>query len=1032
MRREAGWLSREELSSQALVVFDELSGVVDGWALDEEHPAPSPDPRPLLDPPHTNRVLLIDGDRGAGKTTILLSLLRSWDARCEPKDKSLWPGGIAEVRRAAPLVIPTEVIDLHTLGDATTVELVVAAALDRQRKRVVIAHEEVAPPRWQAPRPDDLPSLSERWRALVRAVTARSTFDPKDRKGQDPDLFAEELSTEGLEAMVVQRAFRHYVDRLLYHLRQRFPASLLVVPIDDADMQPRLLPSLMRAMRMLYHPRVAYLLTGNSSLFYDTLRAENGRIGVRVYDRVIPPDQRFSLGDRHWDPLAFAPPSADRPQSMGDLLADVRVEPVLRPTGEPSPKTLGALLGDIVSVRLIREALDRAKVDGAAPRLLIAVGRGLAHRADLLDAAEALGWPRPVPLSDPVPADQARLAGGGVLVLVEPTAHDPGLASLLPFVGAEWGTRIVVVAPTDVSLGAPFTYHIHDRFPGEAFLCGTLVSPVQGRKVALGTLRDLYDLALQLRGSATPYTHACFVARRQVELAVGLDDEAHRRLREMLGDRRLDLTGITWSRAQEATYSTTVDVVEELEVRIVASLPHRLDAALLGAGRNGGPAPLGAALSAALEAVWDAAVGEPGVEVLEGSTAQIFAGLLRTEVTLEDGAVVTLPWPLPEWRRFWAWHLVIQQVEAAVASQRQVASVDLLPLALELLGPETSRGLAPKLGPLAAPEAGAGRQGSAALLAWLESTSHRADPATRRIGLAHAFSRAGLDLSRAVRLDRELRRRMPDHPWYVRVDPPVTFDERLKAMLVGAGYSDLHTRVRRSLLQALTERDLPATVTELAAMEPAQARAELVRHAFSPDERPLVQLGELPAPKIVSRGAWVLLDGTSSSTFAVSVPGLDAKSVLGRLLVRLEWDRAASSAGLPHLASRGAFPIRDGLEWPIPRLRKLSHLEELLEAWNMCVELAKDQEELARALIFLSARLIGTADDAPIAVEHVPPWPEVAGYVREVLDHGTPAARTWGVDLRRLFGGLPAGAQEALARFGPAKTKKPRRRPETS
>ncbi|HYO78809.1 MAG TPA: hypothetical protein VE010_20275, partial [Thermoanaerobaculia bacterium] len=72
----------------------------------------------------------------------------------------------------------------------------------------------------------------------------------------------------------LQAKFRLFADALCkeYTATTRaMETPLFVMCIDDADMKPLVSVRLLEALRVLYHPRVAFLLTGNSDLFVNML-----------------------------------------------------------------------------------------------------------------------------------------------------------------------------------------------------------------------------------------------------------------------------------------------------------------------------------------------------------------------------------------------------------------------------------------------------------------------------------------------------------------------------------------------------------------------------------------------------------------------------------------------------------------------------------------------------------------------------------------------------------------------------------------
>ncbi|MFX8805482.1 hypothetical protein ABTM67_20120, partial [Acinetobacter baumannii] len=70
------------------------------------------------------------------------------------------------------------------------------------------------------------------------------------------------------------RHFRRFVNGLTDDYARAFgQRPLFVIPIDDADMNPRRAVELVELLRNLWHPRVAFVLTGHSQLFLACLRA---------------------------------------------------------------------------------------------------------------------------------------------------------------------------------------------------------------------------------------------------------------------------------------------------------------------------------------------------------------------------------------------------------------------------------------------------------------------------------------------------------------------------------------------------------------------------------------------------------------------------------------------------------------------------------------------------------------------------------------------------------------------------------------
>ena len=103
-----------QLSAQQRACFQEISSRVERIAKEAYWPHERRQARRSLDVERRNRVLLIDGPRGSGKTTVLLSLLAQW---LRPRQR-----GDRDADRVH--VVPVEIVDLHPMP--ATANLVVA------------------------------------------------------------------------------------------------------------------------------------------------------------------------------------------------------------------------------------------------------------------------------------------------------------------------------------------------------------------------------------------------------------------------------------------------------------------------------------------------------------------------------------------------------------------------------------------------------------------------------------------------------------------------------------------------------------------------------------------------------------------------------------------------------------------------------------------------------------------------------------------------------------------------------------------
>ncbi len=281
-----------------------------------------------------NQNLLLDGDRGSGKTSLLVTMLQLWSDLIgvdrDVRDQTAEERDIAaklkswEVDRARWHVVPLSIVDLQPLPEHTPVLLHIAEPL----VRVVEAIEEHETsddpsPAWLGGEPQG-PKARKAWEELIRTIVAGWDDAASDRwRRLDPENAEFEINraVRGHQALV--SSFHAFVDQLIEDFKRwrglKDQTPLFVLPVDDADMNPGRAEELLEALRMLHHPRLVFLLTGESGLFYRiaeervarTLRSPRGRtqkeddspvrdslattLARRVYDKILPPSHRCAL-----------------------------------------------------------------------------------------------------------------------------------------------------------------------------------------------------------------------------------------------------------------------------------------------------------------------------------------------------------------------------------------------------------------------------------------------------------------------------------------------------------------------------------------------------------------------------------------------------------------------------------------------------------------------------------------------------------------------------------------------------------------
>lgn len=293
---------------------------------------------PPIDKERLNHAVLIDGSRGSGKTAVLLTLLDAWSRRVrresEPKEtantKSTTEDGrrqgefVELLSRRAPIV-PVGLIDLQPLPPSTSLLLYIVGQLHRVVE--AIEHHgdkdrrgrEQARVPWHATGDEEHASLKH-WREFVEAAALGWNGDLQQRRAKlDPQAYVLEIQQVERRRLDVVTTFRRFVDALVrdYAEFERLSKEewpLFVVAIDDADMNPERAPELLDLIRTLWHPRFAFVLTGDSALFRTTLQAKLfkvslleskaavsnaddhlARLADDIYDKVIPPGHRCHI-----------------------------------------------------------------------------------------------------------------------------------------------------------------------------------------------------------------------------------------------------------------------------------------------------------------------------------------------------------------------------------------------------------------------------------------------------------------------------------------------------------------------------------------------------------------------------------------------------------------------------------------------------------------------------------------------------------------------------------------------------------------
>lgn len=207
------------------------------------------------------RVLMLDGPRGTGKTTILVTLLGQWreaQARAKRSEASS-----AEWATRGDLYLWP--LDLHP----APAQLSAYAWLIGAFKRLAGWVAEADPRAGKGP--SGAVGLEQEHRQLMHgAIRGWSTTQAQLRTA-DWMLDVEDQVDHWRE---LGRSWRLFVDHLVQgavRAGRLGEKGLIVLAVDDLDLHPTQGEEVLQAVRRLWHPRVVFLLTGNSGHLVDSI-----------------------------------------------------------------------------------------------------------------------------------------------------------------------------------------------------------------------------------------------------------------------------------------------------------------------------------------------------------------------------------------------------------------------------------------------------------------------------------------------------------------------------------------------------------------------------------------------------------------------------------------------------------------------------------------------------------------------------------------------------------------------------------------
>ena len=262
--------------------------------------------------------LLLDGARGTGKTSLLLTMAHRWIAgsTCEFKRNAssdtrinARENSIENARSTYRETTPSRIHPLRILDfDPIPPQMPLIAGIVDAWRPIVIAYDELTGI------PEDCDhegkTLEDRWDELFRvaAVGWSSVPSPKGLLEQVLDRQEQVRDWQGLG-----KRWQQFVTEVIKcGKRLEEPHRLVddpvfVIMIDDVDLQVGRIRELLPALRLLYHPSVSYLVAADWGHLVDTLKTDfvgqHNRLASRAVDSHTTSDD---YGKRWAGTLAFA------------------------------------------------------------------------------------------------------------------------------------------------------------------------------------------------------------------------------------------------------------------------------------------------------------------------------------------------------------------------------------------------------------------------------------------------------------------------------------------------------------------------------------------------------------------------------------------------------------------------------------------------------------------------------------------------------------------------------------------------------
>ena len=219
-------------------------------------------PTPALDRKRRSQLAFIDGDRGTGKSSVLLTLMELTTAGEFP---GTLPESVEALHQQRDRVVWPEVLDMEPLSQGTNLFAAILARIDQ----LLISRVEDTPPLAAVLRNQDgyadTATKLQQLQNDAAIVWERMDYGSHGGDPQARALWVMQAEKAGLE---MHRRFGEVVDGVARTLQTRKsePPLLFVLPVDDFDLAPAHCLQLLRLIRMVTTPGLFFLVAANTRI----------------------------------------------------------------------------------------------------------------------------------------------------------------------------------------------------------------------------------------------------------------------------------------------------------------------------------------------------------------------------------------------------------------------------------------------------------------------------------------------------------------------------------------------------------------------------------------------------------------------------------------------------------------------------------------------------------------------------------------------------------------------------------------------